>query len=190
MRVELSTSLLDIVVPDTYGSNFCLYVREDMWEDFKDLLVKYAEQYISDALKETLFADAKLSNFSFHSPQFYNYGTDWINFTMEFDDKLVDEIREKADDDFYAYLKKKFKSCDGYTNFMPENKEEFLDMLGKKPGETRYKFEKAISAWILYEFEKEFDSQKYQKEYLDDVWEYASSNGYEENDEDEYIQAD
>ena len=184
MRVELSTSLLDIVVPDTYGSEFCNNVREDMWDDFKNLMMKYAEQYISDALKETLFADAKLSNFSFHSPQFYNYGTDWINFTMEFDDSLVNKIREKADDDFYEHIKK-YQSCDGFINFMPNTKEKFLEMLAKKPNESRYPFELAISAWILYEFEKKNDPDQYQQDYLDEVWEYASGNGYEEDDEDD-----
>lgn len=184
MQVKLSTSLLDIVVPDTYGSEFCNNVRDDMWDDFKNLMIQYAEQYISDALKETLFSDAKLSNFSFHSPQFYNYGTDWINFTMEFDDRLVDKIREKADDDFYNHIKK-YKSCDGFVNYMPNTKETFLEMLAANADEPRYPFELAISTWILYEFEKEFDPEKYQQEYLDDVWEYASSNGMEIDDEDE-----
>lgn len=190
MRVELDTSILDIIVPDTYGSEFQYNIREDMWEDFKDLMILYAKDYLTDALKETIFKDAKLDNFSFHSPREYNFSTDWIKFTMEFDDKLVDIIREKANDKFFEYIKLKYKSYDGYICTMPNTKDDFFEMLGKEPGEFTYPFEKAISAWIMYEFEKEFDADQYQRDFLDSVWEYASSNGYEEDDEDEYIQAD
>lgn len=190
MRVDLGTALLPIIIPDTYGSGFQYNVRDDMWEDFKELMIKYAKDYLNDALKETLFKGAKLSNFSFHSPREYNFMTDWINFTMEFDNKVVDEIQRNANDEFFEFIKNKYKSYDGYICFMPNTKEKFFEELGKKVDAPGYPFEKAISAWIMYEFEKEFDPQKYQQEYLADVWEYASSNGYEEDDEDEDIQAD
>ena len=184
MRVKLSTKIVDIIVPDTYGTEFCYNVIEDMWDDFKNLMVQKAEPYIKDALKETIFKDAELSDFSFHSPREYNFETDWIEFTMEFDDKLIDEIRQKVDDDFFKYIKK-YESRSGFISFMPTTKEKYFESLDKGIQKYGYGFERAISEWIMYEVEKEFDLDEYQRDYLEDVWEYASSNGYEEYDYDE-----
>ena len=39
MKLELNTDLCPIVVPDTYGAEFHYMVKDNMWEDFKKLMV-------------------------------------------------------------------------------------------------------------------------------------------------------
>lgn len=52
MLVMLNTDVCPIVIPDTYGTEFCYYVREDMWEDFKQLMIDKAESAIKYALDD------------------------------------------------------------------------------------------------------------------------------------------
>ena len=176
MKIEFSTASLPLIVPDTYGTEFQCIIAEDMWEDFKRLMIDKAKEAIEYALQDTDFAKAKVTMGGFHSPQYYNYITDWIDFDLEFDDGILDKI--KLTDDFYSYIKKNFSSYDGYFSFCPVEREEFDRAI---KGEGRQDL--AVAMIILYQFEKENNLQDYQQAYLDDVLEYASENGYEDYDE-------
>lgn len=39
MKVVLNTHICDVVCPDTYGTNFCMYIADEYWDDFKQVLV-------------------------------------------------------------------------------------------------------------------------------------------------------
>lgn len=174
MRLEMSTDMLPIVIPDTYGTEFCYDIDESMWEDFKELMIKKAWAYIAGALTETDFIDAFVKMKDFVSPREYNFTTDRIDFDMDFDDELIDVVRSKVNDDFFKYAKK-FDSYDGFISFYPVGKDKFYEAL---EGKRKDKLALAISMYILWQFEKENDLDKYREDYIEDVREYAFANGY------------
>lgn len=191
MRIELNTNVVDSIVPDTYGTEFCYYIRSDCWEDFKQGMIYKAEEYLKDMLSETDFADAKLEILKFESPREYNFETDSISFTLEFDDSIVDKIAKFATDDvngeyrFAAWLKQKYHSYDGFICTMPDNYEEFMDCLnGNRSDVSQWR---AFAAYISYQIEMTVgrDLQDVQYDYIQDCWEYASQNGYDTDEEDE-----
>ena len=179
MKLELDTSRCPIVVPDTYGTGFCYQIADGMGKDFKQLMIDKAESYIADALAETIFADAKLTMGKFESPRFYNYETDKIYFTLEFDESKLHIISEVVrHTDFFEYSKK-FDSCAGFISFYPVDKEKFYEALRNHDKRT----DLAVAMYIMYQVEAEYDIDKYQNDYLDEVEDYASGNGYFEDEE-------
>lgn len=179
MTVELDTSRCPLIIPDTYGSGFQYEVADDMWEDFKYLMIDKAKEAIEYALKFTEdFADALVVMGGFESPREYNFETDRIYFTLSFDDGALNRAKAKLDSEFFDYIKKRFGSYDGFLSFYPVEKHEFYNAL-----EGNGRDDLAIAMLILYEFEKENSLEDYQKEYLEDVSEYANENGYFIDDE-------
>ncbi len=188
MELKFNTDVLPLVIPDTYGSGFQNEVSTDMWDDFKDLMIEKAAAAIKEALTETDFAEANLTMGAFKSPSFYNFGTDWIEFTIEVDDTLVAKVPEKVNDDFFDYIKK-YGSRSGFVSFYPTTKETWLAAMNGTRHLKTYDMELALALYIMWQFEKEMDLQKFRQEYLDDVWEYASGNGYtiDEEEDDENV---
>lgn len=174
MKLEFNTELLPIVIPDTYGTEFCYEVADDMWEKFKKLMIAKAWAYIKDALDETDFRDAQVIMTEFVSPREYNFRTDSIDFYLEFDDGLIEVMKSKVNDDFFKYIKK-FGSYDGFISFYPTEKDKFYEAL---EGKREDKLVLAISMYILWQVEKEVDLDKYEEDYIDDVRDYANANGY------------
>ena len=179
MKLNLNTNLIECITPDTYGSGFQYEIADDMWEDFKLLMVEKAEEYLTEALKDTDFSEASLSNFSFHSPSYYNFETDRIDFDIEFSDSLLDTIREKTDNVFFTWCNR-YKSYDGFISTMPYEKHEYMEALDNPVDSFRYSLEKAVAMYISYQIYNNLgkDIDDYTREYLDDVYEYAAGNGY------------
>lgn len=172
MIYRLSTDICPLVIPDTYGTNFCYYVADDMWNSFKQLLIDKAEDYIKAALKEINF-EAKVTMGEFGSPREYNFSTDWIDFDIE----VPDGFKMDVNDDFFEYTKK-FGSHPGFVSFYPTTPKEW---------ETSKREDLKLSMYILWQFEKENDLGQYQKDYLDEIEDYAQGNGYFEDEEEGVI---
>lgn len=180
MKLEMSTEMLPIIVPDTYGTEFCYEVADDMWDDFKQLMIDKAWAYITNALNETDFKCSFVEMGKFVSPREYNFRTDRIDFDLEFYDGLIEVMMSKVNDDFFKYIKK-FDSYDGFISFYPTEKDKFYEAL---EGKREDKLALAISMYILWQLEKEVDLNKYEEDYIDDVRDYANANGYMIDDED------
>lgn len=169
MTYRLSTDICPLVIPDTYGTNFCYYVADEMWDSFKQLLIDKAEEFIKVALKE-INLDAKVTMGEFGSPREYNFSTDWIDFDIELPDNFAIEVN----DDFFEYAKK-FGSHPGFVSFYPTTLKEFKESK---------RMDLKLSMYILWLFEKENNLEQYHKDYLDEVEDYAQGNGYFEDEED------
>lgn len=169
MKLELSTNILPIVIPDTYGTEFCYEIDDNMWDDFKQLMVDKAEEAIKYALDDIGVPYKSLTMGKFHSPREYNFYTDWIDFDIEICDEYITNIKTAVNENFFKFAKERFGSYDGFASFYPYDKREFYDSS---------KAEHIFSMWVMYRMSQENDIEDYQKAYLDDVWEYASSNGY------------
>ena len=172
MIVSLTTEICPIVVPDTYGTNFCYKVDDDMWDDFKKLMISKAEDKITEILNDLSIPYTKIIMGGFHSPRQYNFTTDWIEFELEMPDDYVEIIKANVRNDeesFFRFAKERFGSYDGFISFYPYTKEKFYES-----EDTDY----ILSMWIIYKMDKEYNIQDYQNKYLDEVWEYANGNGY------------
>lgn len=180
MLVSLSTDICPIVIPDTYGAtDWTWEVSEEMWEPFKQLLVDKAKGAITYALDDLGIPYTEIIMGGFHSPREYNFGTDWIEFELEMPDDYVEIIKANVrndEDGFFRFAKEQFGSYDGFISFYPYEKEEFYES-----EDTSF----VVSMWIMYRMNEENDIEAYQREYIDDVDEYARGNGYMEDYEDE-----
>ena len=176
---KLNTDLVECITPDTYGNGFQYRIADDMWDDFKQVMVDKAERYLNDALAETDFKDAELTIGEFISPTEYNFMTDCIQFDLEFDDSLINKIRQTVDDKFFEWAREKYKSRDGFISFMPYGKTDFMDALYLK--EDSIELIRAVSMYLTYQM-KDF-AQDYQQDYINEVWDYATDNGYTEEEE-------
>lgn len=85
------------------------------------------------------------------------------------------------EDKFFDYIEEKFKSYDGFISFMPNTREKYMKAIENVSDNDD--FARALSEVILYEM-SDVISDDYEKDYLDDVWEYASENGMEEYEDD------
>ena len=181
MLVSLSTDICPIVIPDTYGSGFQYEVADDMWDDFKQLMIDKAKDAIEYALDDIGIPYRKLEMGKFNSPREYNFTTDWIDFSIEVPDDYIQTIRwnvRRDENAFFKFARKNFGSYDGFISSYPYYKDEFYDVEGKD--------EYILAMWIMYRMDNENDIEMYQNAYIDDVYEYANGNGYMEYEEDDY----
>lgn len=182
MIVSLSTDICPIVIPDTYGTEFCYMVEGDMWDDFKKLMVDKAKDAIVYVLDDLDIPYTKIIMGGFHSPREYNFTTDWIEFELEMPDDYVETIKANVrnnEESFFRFAKERFGSYDGFISFYPYEKEKFYES-----EDTSF----VVSMWIMYRMNEENNIEDYQREYLYDVEEYASGNGYMEMEDDyEYM---
>lgn len=177
MLVSLNTDICPIVIPDTYGAEWCWDVSEEMWEPFKQLLIDKAKDAIVYALDDLGIPYTEIIMGGFHSPRQYNFSTDWIEFELEMPDDYVATIKANVrndEDGFFRFAKKNFGSYDGFVSFYPYEKEDFYES-----EDTDY----IVSMWIMYRMNEENDIEAYQREYIDDVNEYAWGNGYMETED-------
>lgn len=187
MKIELSTELLPIVQPDTYWNNLWVDINDEYVDEVKQMMMQICGDYIREALEETDFADAKVTMKAFKSPSQYNYGTDWCLFDLEFDDNMIDIIKDKAKNsqDFISWSRKEYRSYDGYISFAPLGDEYFKALDG--PLDTlHYKKEYAISMWIMYQLRNYPNKQE---EYEMDVREQMSMNGWDVDYEEDYCES-
>lgn len=196
MKVELNTDLIECIVPDTYGTNFCYEIKDDEWDAFKQTIVDIGVHWIREALNETEFAGTEITDVSeLKSPREYNFTTDWFNFSLELDDGITEKIKAKVDkdDEFWKWAKERYHSYDGFISFMPYEYDEYMKALDNP---TDYKgrqiadFQRAIAMYINYQIQQEIDLKEWDRNYLDDVMEYANQNGMwidDEGEEEEII---
>ena len=112
---------------------------------FKPLIIKWAEKIQNN------FFPITVTNFIFHQPRQYNYGTDHIYFNILIEDAdwikwaLDNKDKIKWQCNHFGYEREP-----SYVNAMPHNWSEFYEYLG-----TNKKF--ALATVLLYLSENEFD---------------------------------
>lgn len=102
-------------------------VYEVEWDSYKEECGKMH----ADVLHETCVnTDGVIQNIDYKgisSPQYYNYETDKLLLSIDFDDnKLLEYIKDNKDD-FNYYLHKSFTSYDGFISFVENNYNSFMD---------------------------------------------------------------
>lgn len=188
ITVEMSTNVIECITPDTYGSGLQSLISEDMWAEFEtDVLLKFGEKYLKEALQNTVFCKNKIFGFKLKSPSSYNYSTDSIEFMIElpifFFKKYFAKLGAEGKKELFDWCKDTFKNSSGFISQMPKTQEQFEKYLNEGPNSYSYNFERALGAIMSFEIAKNIDTELYQQQFMEDVIEYAYENGYSDDDE-------
>ena len=115
---------------------------------YKKLVAKYALEVvvdffknINDVVKVTLHSDAQI-----HSPKYYNFNTDVLDFEIEIEEYEIQKIKDtvKGNQIFIKWLKETYKSYPGFICFMPRTEETFKkDIEGKD-------IDRALAAYFTF----------------------------------------
>ena len=163
---ELSTNLFNIVNVDMYSTNapcnsdnlissylidedfnenLISYDADTFWNNFdndkfKAEILKRATDFISDNVKPLLvdlglgITDIKVVGI--HSPKFYNWSTDTLNFDLITDDNFTNNIIDVINnlepnelDDLSKFLKDNYTSYDGFTSFTDNNIPDLINSI-------------------------------------------------------------
>jgi len=162
---ELSTNLFPIVNVGMYTNNVCdsdnlidsysiendfnegfiSYDADAFWSNFdndkfKAVILERATDFITDNVKPLLInlglgiTDIKVVGM--HSPKFYNFETDTLNFDLITDDKFTDNIIDVINNlepneiaDLSKFLKDNYTSYDGFTSFTDNNIPDLIESI-------------------------------------------------------------
>jgi hypothetical protein len=105
---------------------------------------------------------------SIHSPQYYNYETDVLDFDIEIEQSEIDKILPAVIDnqEFWTWCER-FRSYSGFYSFMPWTKPKFVEAVGGKD------IERALAMYLVWVAEEEQIGRGY---YTANIVEYISGN--------------
>ena len=191
MKIEMNTNWLHIIEPGLYGTNLGDYydnILSDYCDDFKSTICMYAKDKMNEVLNDIQEGWFGVTNVTFHSPQFYNFENDWL----EFDLKVPDHIDEmiifqfnKDKSNFLKFAAENYGSHSGFISFFPYKEEDFITAIMNMPNK-QYDFNRAVGMFLMWMLRDE-DFDDIQRDFEDDVIEEYYQNGWEDYfDEDEY----
>lgn len=135
-NVETSTNLIDFVYRGTYetplGENISTvpYSKRDEYQD--DVAKMYLDDILAPAIEDMLPSDIDddftLTYVDTYHPRFYNFETDFIQFTFAFSDAVKSFMEKHAEENretWDNYLCEHFTSRDGFYSYVPNNYEEW-----------------------------------------------------------------
>lgn len=126
--------------------------KYDGTDEFFEQVLKYAPETIQAAFDEyeipvSIIADSCKWN----RPKYYNYSDDVIEFDMTIDtDWIASQFGKLRDDpEFKKFIKDNYSSYDGFISFMPNNIEEYAEILESKSDDF-WKIVSAIVSYMVY----------------------------------------
>lgn len=185
MKLEMNTNWLSILQPGTYGTYIGKLLNnvldEDM-DDFKKYICIEAGCVMNEIFSEDwiveMFGNITVSNVTLHSPEFYNYSNDWLEFDMEIEhpEKFM-ELYERFEawdrEEFFAWCQKEYGSRSGFISFFPYEKDQFEKVIYKTKETRSYDYERSIAMLLMFEINKSncaLDS--YQKDFEQNLEEF------------------
>lgn len=192
MRLEMSTDILPLIEPGTYGTYLDLVendIRDECVDDWKNTILRHGMEKMNEMLFEreivSRFGEMRAKNGAFKSPKFYNYTNDWIEFDLIIPDEAISEIRASDfDDDFFKWGKENYGSHPGFSSFFPVEREKFE----KAIRDDGYDFNKAVAMIIMWSFEKyvgKEEMEMYQHDFEDDILYELCNNDWQEDCEED-----
>ena len=199
MKLEMTTEWLGLIQPGLYGTNLgylLCEVAEEYTEDFQKQLCFEATSIMNEIFSEDWFVEKfgnyVVSNAKLHSPQYYNYTNDRIEFDLEIEkpELLIKDYYEEFDacnrEEFLEWAEQNYGSYDGFISHFPYTYEKFEKALYSKEPTYWYSYERAIAMLLMYAIHKSncaLDS--YQHDFENNMEEYCAYNGllYEEDEE-------
>lgn len=182
MKIEMNTNWLHIIEPGLYGTVLGDYY-DDIWDDergdFISTICMYAKDKMNEVLNDIHEGWFKVTNVTFHSPQFYNYENDWMEFDMEIPDNMMEIVTAEYEENkssFLRFAELNYGSRDGFISFFPFREESFTLAMLKGPDE-KYDFNRAIGMFLMWKLRDE-DLNVVQRDFEDDVIEEGNCNGW------------
>lgn len=150
--LKASSNSVETIVPMFYG--FYNSMFEDYWnhkEEIGEMFTDVMNMRISEIFPSFRYNFEKVV-----SPKQYNYGTDEIYATANFDMKEIIDYLVANKESFDSYAKDNFSSYDGFVSFLPNNYDEFLNEMNKADERTMSSF---IYGVVEFALEKQFGSE-------------------------------
>lgn len=193
--IKTSTEILPLLFCGLYGTILGSYYddcAEEYLQDFKNYLVDTAKDKIGEMIQECeSLHGIEVKDFSFNSPQWYNYHNDTVEFTLEIPDSLELKASSwilsiKDEEKTIKEIKEIFGSHSGFYSFAPADSWE--DMLNGITHNSRYdtqdKFERALQIYIYFQLIKSCELNEYQKNFEEEIIEHGNQNGWFDREED------
>lgn len=196
MKLEMTTEWIPLIQPGLYGTylgDLLNDINEDYRTDFENQLCLESVSVMNEIFSEdwfvNIFGNVIASDAVLHSPSYYNFENDRIDFDLEIDEQKIfdywDTLEELDKKDFFKWTKENYGSYDGFFSSFPYEREDFECALFTIQG--NYKFNRAIAMLLMYAIDKSncaLDS--YQADLEDAMAEYVNANGLYDYEEDEY----
>jgi hypothetical protein len=147
MKATINTNLFPIIDVGMYESilspenMFCnsLYDMEELnvntdyfWNNFSDddyvkEIERQAQVFFKGEVYKVEGIEFKIKAGKIYSPKYYNFATDEIDLTVEFNKRHVLKFAKDNQDGFNIYLKNKYSSYDGFISYTANNYTEWLE---------------------------------------------------------------
>lgn len=145
MKANLNTNLFPIINVGMYYSNISpetifddYFINEDFengdseynsdqfWDNFdndkyKTKIQELAADFLTYEIDDNNGNEIKIEAGELYSPKYYNFDTDNIELTVEFDKVKLLEFIKKDIDNFNKFLKDNYTSYDGFLSFTANN---------------------------------------------------------------------
>lgn len=197
MTLEMTTNWLPLVNPGLYGTTLGSYYEQcDDVDLFREEVACQAKEIMNEifnmeSLKD-FFGGIVVTETTLHSPKYYNYENDSLDFDIEIMDedkfnKNIDTfMKEKANEKFFNWARANYGSHEGFISFFPYSKEKFERAIQSEPNkEGKYDFNRALAMMIMYELEyyTTCPLDSFQYDFEDAIIEEGNANGWFWNDE-------
>lgn len=128
---NLSIEENEVYYLDDFGEiNEDQYNEINSKETYLNISKKYVEEFNEELEKDLL--NFGISNIQFQelwSPKFYNYSTDEIYCTLDINIKVLHKVLKEHEDPFQRFLRDNYTPIDGYTPFVSNDVETYLENL-------------------------------------------------------------
>ena len=149
--------------------------KKDIYKHWTDVVLEWINEKIVEYIPS--FKAKPMVKGKLNSPQYYNYGTDRINFNYKIDVAQILSYIENNKEAIKEHLKK-YQSYDGFSSFMPKHLAELYKHLDSDDNEEKDRAIVVVINYILTEIDdgealSDIISDKYET-----IWEYFSMTSY------------
>ena len=142
---DVNNFIDDYTIDEDYKEGYINYNSETYWDNFdnkkyKTKLFKLSNEYLIDYIKQELtdlnIGILDIECIGIHSPQYYNFSTDSLNYDLSVSDNfnhilinLINNLDSKDTDNLSIFLKDNFTSRDGFMSFTDNNITDLINSI-------------------------------------------------------------
>ena len=181
--IEMSSDWLLLIQPGLYGTEIgdCFCEIDKRYNDeFKDLVKEKYLKELNEFFKENE-ENITCHSAEFKSPKFYNYRNDWVEFSIDIPELIIEEIN-KMPDEAFDFFDDYYGSHAGFASFMPYKEEKFYEAIHNP--KVKYDFERAIGMYLTWKYR--YDMEQIQENFENSIIEYVHCNTAWIPDEEEF----
>ena len=125
-NISPETIFDDYFINEDFENGDSEYNAEQFWDNFdfdkyKTKIQELAADFLTYEIDDNNGNEIKIEAGELYSPKYYNFDTDNIELTVEFDKVKLLEFIKKDIDNFNKFLKDNYTSYDGFLSFTANN---------------------------------------------------------------------